>query len=401
MPETAAPRQFPLFLFVYALAAAGGAVAYVPFLTILLPMLVAELAGEAQITWLAYATLAGAGSASIANIAFGWMSDRASSRKPFVLAGLISSCLVLGGFSLVTELAWLIGLLALWQVALNMMLAPLAAWAGDTIPDHQKGLLGGLLAFSPAAGALVAVLITLPGLAGPEARLWMVAGIVAACVLPLLVFGAPRPFPELQAIRLPAVPPSAEGAPADQSRSKVIGMWIARLLMQVSEAALFAFLYFWFSTVDPGMTDARVAQIFAIILVLAVPLALLAGNWSDRRQRPFLPLPIAAAISTIGLVTMALAPSLPVALAGYVIFGLATSVFLALHTGQTLRVLPRPQNRGRDLGIFNLTNTVPSLIMPWLTLTLVPAFGFSGLFYSLALCTATAGLLLTLILLRR
>jgi hypothetical protein len=59
-------------------------------------------------------------------------------------------------------------------------------------------------------------------------------------------------------------------------------------------------------------------------------------------------------------------------------------VFLALHTSQTLRVLPRPHTRGRDLGIFNLTNTVPSLIMPWLTLALVPAYGFDALFLLLA-----------------
>ena len=91
---------------------------------------------------------------------------------------------------------------------------------------------------------------------------------------------------------------------------------------------------------------------------------------------------------------MAMAQSLAMAVAGYVLFGLAASVFLSLHTGQTLRVLPRARHRARDLGIFNLTNTVPSLIMPWLTLALVPLFGFSGLFWMLAGLAALAGLLL-------
>ena len=50
--------------------------------------------------------------------------------------------------------------------------------------------------------------------------------------------------------------------------------------------------------------------------------------------------------------------------------------------------------RGRDLGFFNLTNTVPSLIMPWLTLAMVPVFGFSGLFWVLAGLAALATLLL-------
>ena len=91
---------------------------------------------------------------------------------------------------------------------------------------------------------------------------------------------------------------------------------------------------------------------------------------------------------------MAQSNGITLALTGYVVFGIASMVFLALHTGQTLRVLPKPQNRGRDLGIFNLTNTLPSIVMPWLTLALVPAFGFSALFMLFAiLIVVAAGLL--------
>lgn len=56
----------------------------------------------------------------------------------------------------------------------------------------------------------------------------------------------------------------------------------------------------------------------------------------------------------------------------YVGFRLATTVFLSLHSGQSLRVLSNPQRRGRDLGLFNLTNTVPSMIMPLLAVSIVP-----------------------------
>ena len=94
------------------------------------------------------------------------------------------------------------------------------------------------------------------------------------------------------------------------------------------------------------------------------------------------------------MLIMAFAPSLEWAITGYVVFGLATSVFLALHSGETLRVLPRPDRRGRDLGLFNLTNTLPSLIMPWLTIGLVPQFGFQVLFVVLAVLAAGACLLL-------
>lgn len=390
--EPAPDRQAIRYLLLYALAVAGGAIAYVPFLTILLPVMVTAMVGDRDVTWISYATFIGAIAASLANIGFGWLSDRTGMRRPWIVAGLILSSAMLILFGKVESIGWLIGLLFLWQIGLNMMLSPLSAWAGDNVPDAQKGLLGGMLAFAPAAGAVSATLVTIPGLAGPEGRLWLVAAIVVACVLPALVVGRPRPFPELMQENPPE--PGARETPHLTPRLKIVRMWLARLLIQISEAALFAFLYFWFRSVDPSMTDARVAQIFSIILLVSVPLALVIGHLADRYRRPFLPLVGMAIIAAFGLVLMALSGSLASAIAGYVVFGVSASIFLSLHTGQTLRVLPRPKNRGRDLGFFNLTNTSPSLVMPWLTLGLVPTFGFAGLFFALAGCAAIAAILL-------
>ena len=171
-------------------------------------------------------------------------------------------------------------------------------------------------------------------------------------------------------------------------------MWLARLLVQVAEAALFAYLYIWLRAIAPDIRDSHAAQVFGAVLLASVPVTLAVGRWADRSNRPIQPLGLAAGVSALALLAMALAPSLPFALAGYALFGLAASVFLALHSAQTLRVLPRPQSRGRDLGLFNLTNTVPSLIMPGLTLAMVPVFGFAGLFVVLAALAALACLLL-------
>jgi MFS family permease len=161
-------------------------------------------------------------------------------------------------------------------------------------------------------------------------------------------------------------------------------MWSARLLVQIAEASLFAFLLMWFRSIDPAFGENITATIFTVVLGVAAFVAIGAGRWSDRADQPILPLIWCAGFAAAGLVIMSIAPGLTVAIAGYVVFGLASSVFLALHASQTLRVLPRPHTRGRDLGIFNLTNTVPSLIMPWLILALVPSYGFDALFLLLA-----------------
>lgn len=393
MPDrTEARRRVPLaLLLLYALAWGGGAIAYIPFLTILLPVRVEHLAGTAvSVNWLAYLSFGGAIAASSGAILFGYLSDRTRRRKVWIALGLVLSCLLLIAVSQTRTFPALLAVLLLWQLALNLMLAPLAAWAGDWVPDEQKGLLGGLLAFSPALGAFSGSVVTWPGLASSDLRLVTVAAMVVLCVVPLLVL-----------VRMPEqAPPAAPDQPHETdhlhlfTNPLVRRMWLARLAVQVAEAALFAYLYLWFRAIDPAMTDTMAARVFTAVLVCSAPLALILGYWSDRHRRPLLPLIACALVSALGLLGMALARDLEPAIGAYVIFGLASSVFLALHSAQTLRVLPRADRRGRDLGLFNLTNTVPSLVMPWLVLSLVPRFGFGAVFLLLAALALTAALLL-------
>jgi MFS family permease len=393
--KTSAPdQQSARFMYLYALAVSGGAVSYIPFLTILLPVRATGLAGVNALNLLAIAAFAGAISASLANIGFGWASDVTKARRRWIWAGLVLSSSLLLAMPLANGPAMLMSMIVFWQIGLNMMLAPLGAWAGDSIPDSQKGLLGGLLALAPALGALSGALVTLHGFTPFENRETLVAILVVAMVGPVLLFGKPIKMPQLMQRATHADPLDLR---VIATRRAAIRMWLARLLVQIAEASLFAFLLLWFRSLDRDFGENDAASIFALVLGLAVFLALAVGRWSDRANRPILPLVWGSAIAAAGLLVMSFAPSLPFAIAGYVAFGLASSVFLALHTSQTLRVLPRPHTRGRDLGIFNLTNTVPSLIMPWLTLALVPAYGFDALFLLLAgLAFVASALLLTM-----
>ena len=388
MPERSGPTLPLRLIFLFALAWAGGAVAYTPFLTILLPLRVSVIAGPSEgIAWLAYLSFAGAIAASAGAIGFGYLSDITRNRRGWILAGLVLSCGLLVASRAAHSLAEIIAVIVAWQLALNMMLGPLAAMAAEQVPDDQKGLLGGFLAFAPGLGALAGALVTQPGLAGADERLGLVALMVIGCVAPVLLLRPARPGTAV------ADDPTAEAA-TRYGRATVIRMWLGRLAVQVSEAALFSYLFLWFRSLDPDISDYQVSRIFSITVLVSAPLALLAGRWADHHRRPFLPLVSTAAAAAVGLLAMALAPTLGLATTAYALFSVASSIFLALHSAQTLRVLPQPRRRARDLGLFNLTNTVPSLVVPWIALTLVPVFGFPGLFVVLALLAGGAALLL-------
>jgi len=371
----------------YALAWAGGAVAYVPFLTILLPVRVAAMAGAQRVEWVAYITFFGAIAASVGGLLFGWLSDRTGVRRPWIIAGLAGSIALMLCVPLARNPLQLLLLIVVWQLALNMMLGPLSAWAADHVPAPQLGVLGGLLALSPALGSAAGAVVTIPGLAGPDARLALVGLLVSGCVLPALIFARPL---DSAAADLQSPERDIRTGPAARA------MWLARFLVQICEATLFAYLYFYFRSVDPQRDAGSIARLFSIVICMAVPAALLIGRWSDRRGRPIAPLIATALTLAIALGLLALASTPAEATAAYVLFGFATTIFLSLHSAQTLRVLGRAERRAFDLGVFNLTNTAPSLIMPWLTVAIVPEFGFSRLFAVLAALALTAALILVI-----
>ena len=383
-------RQSTKFLLLYALANAGGVAAYLPLLTLLLPSKVAAVAGGAHVQWLSAATLAGAVSASLANIGFGWASDLKGSRRTWVALGL---ALTLASYALLhaaATLATIVGAVILYQAALNMMLSPLAAWAADTVPDDQKGVLGGLLAVGHPIGALAGVLMTLPFVRGQGAQLALLCAIIAGLTLPLLLSAAP---PKAQ------VQPNAP-APAQRNMRRIdlSMLWIARLLVQIAGSVLFAFLLYYFQSL-PGRpaSEADVARLSGITLAAAMPLALLLGRASDRlgARRPFL-FGTAVAMS-LGLTVMGLRPGFGAAVAGYALFGCSLAIYLSLHSVYAMQLLPSPHRRGRDLGLFNLTNTLPALLSPLLAVALAPTYGFEGLMIALALLVATAALLILVI----
>ncbi len=382
-------RQPTRFLWLYALAYAGGVIAYAPFLMLVLPARVSELAGAEHIRWLGYIVFAGAVAASISGLVSGWLSDRLRGRRGCVAAGLVATILLqlaMMRCETITALLWMV---VAWQVALNLMLVPLIAWAGDIVPDAQKGVLGGLLSIAPPLGALSGAV--LPGGGELGVKLAIIAAMTAVMMLPLLLFGARGSEP---------------GWPSAASRSATLRghmasarlrMWLARLLMQLSGAGLAAYFYFWLRELDPHLEDGGKSVLFAAGLAISVAAAIGLGRFVDHHGQGFRVLACLALFASAALFAMALPGTAGKAKLAYVLFAAANATFLALHAAQMLRVLPDAAIRGRGIGVFNLTNTAPSLIMPWIAISVVPGSGFGGLFLIFAALALCAALLLAVV----
>jgi MFS family permease len=261
-----------------------------------------------------------------------------------------------------------------YQLSLNMMLSPLMAWAADTVPDEQKGLLGGWLAAGPPIGALAGVVATLPVFKDEWMQLAIVCALIASLTAPLLLLNPSSSSRTIVSIR------------SDPTRLRMdFGLlWLARLIVQVAGAVLFSFLLFFFKSVPDPMSQSNIAILSAATLTVAFPITIAVGRLSDRLgpRKPFLMGAVTAAAA--GLLVMAFGRGTPIVMAGYALFECAIALFLSLHSAYSMQVLPSPARRGRDMGILNLTNTFPSLVAPLLAEWIVPGHGFVMLFCALA-----------------
>lgn len=390
------PNLGPRYLILLTLAYGAGVVSYVPLLTLLLPIKVELAAGVDKVAVLSLATLAGAAAAGPANILAGALSDisvrRGAGRRRWIMAGLIAT---LASYALLlacrTPATVVLGVVV-FQLAVNLMLAPLMALVADEAPDHQKGLVGGLFGAVYPLGWVAAVLVT----AWPEMpetiRLAIVGGLVAAGMIPFLAMS-----------RAPATAPAPSSAVQRALGARNLTLvWLARLLVQVAGAILFCFSLFFFETVRDAAREstvlaASVAWLSGAAAVVTVPLAIVLGRWSDMTgtRKPILA--ALAGFVTLGLLIMALLPEWRLASVGFIVFASASAVFLSLQSTYAMQLLPSGRHRGRDLGVLNLTNTIPSMVAAVLAYTVARVGDFGPLLLLLALFTAAGGGLMLLV----
>ena len=377
------------FLLTFALAYAGGVIGYLPLLTLLLPIKVDLVAGTDRLEVLTVIAIAGALAASVSNIAFGWLSDRSVARgrgrRAWLAGGVVATASSYAAMAIAATPGELILAVVWFQVTVNAVLAPLLAIMADEVPDAQRGVAGGLLAMaSPVASALAAVLLAMSSLDGMT-RLAIVPIVMACAIMPLLL-AKPRP-----------VAPADDTPPPMKAvlRRDLALAWSARLFVQVAGSALFVYLFYYLESIAPTLARATIAMRMGTVMIVAhtlpLPIAVLVGRYADRSGRTKPLLFAATIVAAAGLIGMAVADDFEGGAVAFCIYTTGAAVFLALHASFAMQLLPSPLHRGRDLGLLNLTNTLPGLLGPAFTWSLATPSDFDAVMAVLAALTLCGG----------
>lgn len=358
------------------LAYLGAHIAFIPFLVLLLPRRVAAIAPMGGGHLLSILVLVGGITASLANIAAGRSSDsgmaRTGNRHRAIAIGLLCLIACYGLLALAHTAVMLVVGVICFQIAVNLLFAPMGALIADYIPDHRKGRVAGMLNCGlPVANgtvAIVAWVAPVDGIAGFA----FTAMLIVVCILPLLVAW---PFVAQGRNRATNDAPALPVGDAALPVRNIALAWSGRFLLQMGATLLTSYLYPYLAFLLRGAlavsgmkASAAVGWLSLWAGLAACCGAVMIGRMSDLladRRKLLIGSALLAALALAGL---AVAPSWPILAAAYILFHLALAAFLSVEAAFVAEMIAVSHQRGRLLGYMNLANTFPAILTATLAL---------------------------------
>ena len=329
---------------------------------------------------LSLVTGCGAAVSLVANPLFGAFSDRTTSRfgrrAPWVLAGAILATAALLAMSGAVTVAMMVLFWCLVQLGANAAYAAITAAVPDRVPLKQRGGVGGLAAMGQTLGILTGAVFGAVVTGNYMVGYWLCAAALLLSVLPYIFHRNDPPLP-------------AAGLRAFRPRTFIKGFyispfvypdfawaWLTRFLVNVGNQLTIVYLLFFLRDVigyqDPATGVLVLTGIYAVMVMIT---AVIAGPWSDRvgRRKPFV-IGSSIIIAMAGAI-MAFFPVWPGALAGAAVLGIGFGAYLAVDFALLTQVLPFAVDRGKDMGVINIANSLPQMVAPLVAYLSVRQFG--------------------------
>jgi MFS family permease len=368
----------------------------------------------------ASAILGGVGAffATVANVVFGRVSDRTTSRwgrrRIWIVLGTVIMTIgfvfmALGNTLLVATIGW-----AIAQLGANMTLAPFIATIADQVPKFQRGAITAGIGIAQNAGIV----------GGTYVASWFSFSLFVVFVIPSIVAIAAMIvfafiLPDKQ---LPVKPPRISLAEIIQtiwvSPRKYPDFalaWWSRFLITFASFGFttFRFAYMQYhlgigaaagehakaaalaagksaeaaaaagkavTSADIGALVANTTLVYTVALIIT---AWIAGKISDKIGRRKVFVWTSTAIFAVGTLALIFIHSEPEYYLLEFILGAAYGIYVGVDLALVIDVLPNPDDSGKDLGVLNIANALPQTLAPMIGgIVLAATAGASGTNYS-------------------
>lgn len=388
-PQAAEDRGFRLGPLYLTLPLANVAVMFlwIGVGAFLLPVHVQRITGVNDVAALGLANSIGPLMATVANPIFGQISDRTRSRfgrrSPWILGCVLVGVLALllqanAGSVLMLGVSW-----AGVQTIMNGYQAAMTAILPDRVPPKRYGTFSGLVGLGTPLATIAAALmfIAFPQLAMGGAYYVVMAVLVVAALL--LVFASPD--------RSSADQPREPFNMGDFLAAFVRPLkshdfrwaFVSRFGVVLGYMVIFTFNLFLleeFIKIPKAEVIAKMGILMLIGQVATFAAVLVVGPLSDRIGRFKLFALIAGVASAITLGIPLLMPTFEGMIVYNIAHGVAFGIFLAVDMALVTKVLPNPDDVGKDMGVINIANAGPQILAPTIAAVVVTAGGYSSLF---------------------
>lgn len=368
-----------------------------PILT-LLPLQAERFAPDGKESVLAWVLGIGAFCSMVSNPLFGAISDRTTSRFgrriPWTVLGAAGGVLSLLLLAVAQNVAVLIVGWCLAQITLNANFAAITAAVPDQTPHRQRGTVGGWLGIAQTFGTVVG--------AGLAALMGGIVGGYLACAAVLVLLTVPYVLLRRDE------PIDAADRPPWQWRAFLRGFWISpreypdfawawftRFLMNLGfSIGIVYLLYFLKDAVHYDDPEGGVFVLNAVMSGTLLVTVLVSGVLSDRlnRRRVFV---FASGVSmAVAVLMLAGWQTWTGAIVAAAVLGLGYGVFVSVDLALMIDVLPAAADRGKDLGLINIANSLPQVLAPVLAAPLVVHLGGYRTLFVFAALVVLAGAVL-------
>lgn len=407
---------------ILALANLGIWTAFFTPIQFLLPLQVEGIVGaDTKEAALGVVLTVGAFVSMVTNPLSGAFSDRTTSRlgrrRPWVLWPTVAAVAVLlllpvWPYVGALTLGWALG-----QLTLNASYAAITAVLPDQVPVAQRGtvsaVVGACQPLGVMLGAAIVALIPQTGVAvgsdevGGQTPRYLAVAVVLALTCGLFVWKYREA--RLDPARVPALHwgPFLRSFWIDPRRHPDFGwVWITRFLVQLGNAFVTTYLLYFARDVlglPPTEADTTVAGLLTWYILALLVFALVIGPISDRVGRLRIFVVISSLVIAASLVILAMARDTGMVTLAAIVMGAGFGAYTAVDLALISRVLPRAEDRAKDLGVVNIANTLPQVMAPVMAgvvITLLKSSGYATAYSVLYVAAAVMTLLGAVLVMR-
>ena len=297
----------------------------------------------------------------------GRLSDRSTSRfgkrRSWILLGGSASALLVMAMLFTAEVWQVVIVWAIVSIFINIQFAATGALLAEQVPAKRRGAMSGVLGSMAILGPVlglgaVSVANSMPWLQ------WIIVGIsgLILVIISVALLKDPqqvRPHGEARLQFLEVV----KSYWLSPRKHPAFGWaWAVRFLVTCTGAALTynALLLinrFHYTKEEVGQPVLYLTLVYGVFIII---FSTVGGVLSDRlkRQKPFVI--VASAIAAVALILIGIAPTVSMLFIATAILGVGAGIFLSVDLAMCVRMLPNPENVGKDIAVMGLASTLPS-----------------------------------------